>query len=932
MQTHAPNNPCSHQEQDLQDLAALYQAHQHQDPVQDSRNNWQQHYQLATGAPPAAPEDADDLFVRHTCINLLTLLALQVGYGLPVTDMAPQDLLEGHTLAQTTGLTNITTSHHLDWPLYARGAPVIHRIAQRMHRTRPDVQAMVSTYQNLVPARIRSPQGEHQTPLWLAEMILQELRANPLDQSVIDPTCGAGACVAAAVNHHQEAARQAGMTPQETLRSLQEMTAGLELNPAALGVARAAWALAAQPSVQATARDQPTPNGITIPVWQGDSLQPGRASPGHQDTPPDTVTITLLNTAELQADLTNPTGTSRTTAPGTNRDITLPTSIARNPEAMADLLNQASDLLRRGRPTAEALASIHLPNPSHRDTLAASLRTIEQVHQQHGAGAWEPQLRRLIHPMALSLAQRDIILGNPPWITYHQAGPALKQQLRHLGQDIYHIWQGAHHATQQDAAGITFARCVHLYLRPTGTIAMVMPRSALKGAQFARWRSGTWSSPRKPGSNQPAFPSLTPPTLSVDFSAHQHWDLTHLVPGTAFPVPASVVFARKNSHDQQPVPLRGPVQAWRQTPGHQTLYRESQPLHPEDDGRRSPYAQHTRSGATIYPRRLFYVLLAEPYDQSFPEQDPHGDPAETVPVRDAPTRLEKPPWNQLSHQPDTRHPVEIHHLFRVHTGSTIAPHITLSPPMAALPASRTRDQLVKNPRGPGGIDPESLGTHMRNRWERTSLTWEQHRKPLSPEDLARRLDYHQGLSAQLDWQKDPRARPMRVAYTQAGRPTAALLPDPHDLVDYRLAWVTCTSTDEAHYLTAIINSDTLREAVTPLMSQGNYGPRDLDQGLWRLPIPAFDTDQTLHRELAQAGAALKELAQQILVAHHPAGSAWTSRKTRSLLQQQLPRTDIHQHNEKAVAALLEQESTYFPKDNSPAGRTDQTGAPPGPRR
>ena len=39
------------------------------------------------------------------------------------------------------------------------------------------------------------------------------------------------------------------------------------------------------------------------------------------------------------------------------------------------------------------------------------------------------------------------------------------------------------------------------------------------------------------------------------------------------------------------------------------------------------------------------------------------------------------------------------------------------------------------------------------------------------------------------------------------------------LVDEALYWITCKDMQEAYYLLAIINSDTLYEAVQPLMSQ-----------------------------------------------------------------------------------------------------------------
>ena len=73
------------------------------------------------------------------------------------------------------------------------------------------------------------------------------------------------------------------------------------------------------------------------------------------------------------------------------------------------------------------------------------------------------------------------------------------------------------------------------------------------------------------------------------------------------------------------------------------------------------------------------------------------------------------------------------------------------------------------------------------------------------------------------------------------------------MVDYKLFWVACRNTEEASYLLAIINSDALQTAMTPLMSKGQFGARDLQKHLCKLPIPEFDPSQELHATIAEAG-------------------------------------------------------------------------------
>ena len=69
---------------------------------------------------------------------------------------------------------------------------------------------------------------------------------------------------------------------------------------------------------------------------------------------------------------------------------------------------------------------------------------------------------------------------------------------------------------------------------------------------------------------------------------------------------------------------------------------------------------------------------------------------------------------------------------------------------------------------------------------------------------------------------------------------------------------------EASYLMAIINSEVLSKAATPLMPKGQFGARDLHKHLWKLPIPEFDVSSPLHRNISDAGMAAREAVNKVL--------------------------------------------------------------------
>ena len=119
--------------------------------------------------------------------------------------------------------------------------------------------------------------------------------------------------------------------------------------------------------------------------------------------------------------------------------------------------------------------------------------------------------------------------------------------------------------------------------------------------------------------------------------------------------------------------------------------------------------------------------------------------------------------------------------------------------------------------------------------------------------MLEQLDYYGKLSSQLAWGGDKDERPIRVAYAASGTPTATIVANDRFIVDYTLLWLTCRTLNEAHYLTAVINSDHLFEQLKPLMPKGQFGARHVLKHLWRLPIPEYDASDSSHVAVEDAG-------------------------------------------------------------------------------
>jgi SAM-dependent methyltransferase len=101
-------------------------------------------------------------------------------------------------------------------------------------------------YQALFPRRARHPAGEYYTPDWLAEHVLDQLGydGHP-DRRVLDPACGSGTFLVAAINRIRRwyAVHRPYPEPELRRRILASVT-GLDLNPLAVMAARVNYLIA----------------------------------------------------------------------------------------------------------------------------------------------------------------------------------------------------------------------------------------------------------------------------------------------------------------------------------------------------------------------------------------------------------------------------------------------------------------------------------------------------------------------------------------------------------------------------------------------------------------------------------------------------------------------------------------------------------------
>lgn len=123
-----------------------------------------------------------------------------------------------------------------------------------------------------------------------------------------------------------------------------------------------------------------------------------------------------------------------------------------------------------------------------------------------------------------------------------------------------------------------------------------------------------------------------------------------------------------------------------------------------------------------------------------------------------------------------------------------------------------------------------------------------------------------------------------------------------------LYWITARSAAEANYLTAVINSFALETALEPLMPKGQFGARHVQKHLWRLPIPEYDDDNPLHRDIAaaavEATAGATALLQELQTARAAQGKPTTAIIARREIRNWLAQSKEGARVEALVAQLL----------------------------
>ena len=337
------------------------------------------------------------------------------------------------------------------------------------------------------------------------------------------------------------------------------------------------------------------------------------------------------------------------------------------------------------------------------------------------------------------------------------------------------------------------------------------------------------------------------------------------------------------------------------------ITRNSEALHHDEGKFKSPYADLSNQGPTIVDRRLFFVETA-----------PH-----TAMLPAANTTRVKP---RLGSQDNYKYEGNLNllegvvsndHIFDVYLGETVAPYVALDPLKAVLPVHRPTMTMpvnhddCDNKHDKCRLELSELHHTMQQRWNVTADMYREVHTAQVIKDLYNRLNHQKILSSQLEYLQGAikSEATTRVAYTQAGQPTAVIIWDNQAIVDRKLYQTICRSPEEARYLLAVLNSDELATRARPFCTS-NWAKkiRDFEKHGWKLPIPRYDDGDQIHTQLSQLGRIAEKECRDFIaqsdILSKPVGKAQSDAARTLLRHEWQPNSSTAQDIEVAVAQML----------------------------
>ena len=322
-------------------------------------------------------------------------------------------------------------------------------------------------YQNLVPKKVRHDLGEYFTPDWLAELLLDETSYDGnIDKRVLDPACGSGTFLVLVIKRIKDYAEQNFITDKkELLLKIINNVVGIDLNPLAVLASRANYIIALGDLIRAVPKE-----GIEIPVYLADSILVSRGVSVFTGKPEFVLETSVakfwVREEIIKKNLWEPILNSI--------EFCL-----KNDYSVTDFKKYINEMfVEKGFVTKDAYGAI--------------VRLYEQflkLEKKRLDGIWTKVIKNSFAPMLIG--QFDYVVGNPPWVNWNNLPERYRELLKKLF-DEYKILPEGPYIPRVDISMLFSYRCMDVYLKKGGTFGFLITQIVFKsfaGSGFLKLRT-----------------------------------------------------------------------------------------------------------------------------------------------------------------------------------------------------------------------------------------------------------------------------------------------------------------------------------------------------------------------------------------------------------------------------------------------------------
>jgi hypothetical protein len=769
-------------------------------------------------------DGGDALFADHTYLVILGILIARKVLGYENLNESSFVLLSGESF-NSKKIFGVGEAGFFDWVNDLEGGKsIVYEIALQVDCfdwTGIDHDVLKILYQSVLSEDVRRSLGEYYTPDWLADKMVKEVVTDPLNQRVMDPSCGSGTFLFWAIQNYFEAAEKNGIPLSEAVDGVTSHIFGIDIHPVSTALAQVTYLLAIG-THRLGLRSATKP--FSVPVYLGDSIKWDEPVSNRDSLFASTDLVIRISDGHTLFD----------------DELRFPDEVAARDDfdsLVTELSNKASQRERgSSRPKISKLMDSYTSNTESRKQIETTYNRLCDLRDEDRDHIWGFYIRNQAKPSLLSRTENrmDVLVGNPPWLSYRYMPEDIKARFkeRSIAREL---WTGGKNVTHQDLSAFFIVISSELYLKNKGHFAFVTPHSVLKEAHYEGFRTGRWSTPFQEN------------TAHLD----KPWSLEG-VRGDLFPVPAAVILGQKsNGGKPRELPLESILftgiapshGSWSENEAAFTFSNHDFFVKKSGQTYASPYAERFKQGASLVPRSLIFV-----------EQDVQ-DPLARANQRAVVARKgsqDKKPWKELN---PLHGLVEENFIFAAVLGESLLPFVIKESLTAVIPWSKSTNFL--NGADQRIDDFPGLATW----WRQAEKIWETNKTAGSKLSLLDRIDYQSGITNQMP------APAIRVIYTTSGTHLAsAIVRDPRVIVDTSLYWGAVASENEASYLCAILNTPSLSETIKPYQSIGQFGARHFHKYVWMPPIPLFNPKNERHLKIAELGIDIEQSAKNLPLA------------------------------------------------------------------